>query len=89
MDPDPKTDKARREADSVPAGPDGLVPQDATQDSGGPPLFKHPRWMVGVVLIFGVLAIFAGLANPVWWLIGSPFILALAIYLWVRLATRL
>ena len=48
------------------------------------PLFPHPDWMVGVVLIFGVVALVAGLRNPVWWLIGSPLILALAIYLWVR-----
>jgi hypothetical protein len=48
------------------------------------PLFQHPQWMLGVVLIFAVTAIFAGLDNPVWWLIGSPFILVLAIYVWVR-----
>ena len=48
------------------------------------PLFQHPEWMVGVVLIFGVAAVFAGLANPVWLLIGSPCILVLAIYAWVR-----
>ena len=48
------------------------------------PLFQHPQWMVGVVLIFAVTAIVAGFGNPVWWLIGSPFILVLAIYVWVR-----
>ncbi len=40
--------------------------------------------MVGVVLIFAVVAAIAGLDNPVWLLIGSPFILVLAIYAWVR-----
>lgn len=48
------------------------------------PLFQHPEWMVGVVLIFAVIAVIAGLDNPVWLLIGSPFILVLAICAWVR-----
>jgi len=51
------------------------------------PVFQHPQWMLGVVLIFAVAAIVAGLSNPVWWLIGSPCILVLAIYLWVRFRT--
>lgn len=48
------------------------------------PLFPHPQWSVGVVMIFAVIAIFAGLENPIWLLVGSPFILALAIYVWMR-----
>jgi hypothetical protein len=44
--------------------------------------------MVGVVLIFAVLFIVAGLGHPVWLLIGSPFILALAVYAWMRLVAR-
>jgi hypothetical protein len=48
------------------------------------PMFQHPDWMVGVVLILAVCAVFAGLDNPVWLLIGSPFILVLAVYAWVR-----
>ncbi len=51
-----------------------------------PALFKHPQWMVGIVMILGVTAIVAGLSDPVWWLIGSPFILVLAILIWIRLA---
>ena len=47
-------------------------------------MFQHPEWMVGVVLIFGVAAVFAGLANPIWWLIGSPCILTFVIYTWAR-----
>lgn len=50
-----------------------------------PPAFRHPQWMVGIVLIFGVAAILAGLQNPVWFLIGAPCILVLLIWLWVRL----
>ena len=48
------------------------------------PLFQHPDWMVGVVLIFAVAAVFAGLDNPIWLLVGSPFILVFALYTWVR-----
>ena len=48
------------------------------------PLFQHPQWMVGVILVFAVAALIAGLGNPVWWLIGSPCILVLVIYTWVR-----
>ena len=48
------------------------------------PVFQHPEWMVGIVLIFGVLAIVAGLLNPVWWLAGSPFVLALADWIYGR-----
>ena len=48
------------------------------------PLFQHPDWMVGVVLIFAVAAVIAGLSNPIWWLIGSPLILVFALYTWVR-----
>jgi hypothetical protein len=37
-----------------------------------------------VVLIFAVAAVFAGLDNPIWLLVGSPFILVLALYTWIR-----
>jgi hypothetical protein len=49
------------------------------------PLFRHPRWMIGVVLVFGVVAIVAGLENPVWWLVGFPCILTLFVWIWVRM----
>src|SRR5512142_133991 len=39
------------------------------------PLFAHPPWMVGVVLALGVLAIVAGLKDPIWLLLGLPCIL--------------
>jgi len=48
------------------------------------PLIQHPQWMVGVVLVFAVAAMIAGLANPIWLLIGSPCILVFVIYTWVR-----
>jgi hypothetical protein len=52
------------------------------------PVFAHPQWMVGVVLIFGVVAILAGLNDPIWFVIGFPAILVLAVWLWVRWRTR-
>ena len=48
------------------------------------PLFHHPPWMVGVVLIFAMISVVAGLDNPIWWLVGSPFIVVFVIYTWVR-----
>ncbi len=58
--------------------------RQATPEPDERPLFQHPEWMLGVVLIFATIAVIAGLDNPVWLLIGSPFILVLAIYAWVR-----
>ena len=49
------------------------------------PVFAHPSWIVGVVLIFAVLFIAMGLVNQVWLLIGFPCILVLLIYVYVRL----
>jgi hypothetical protein len=61
-------------------------PEDpqATPEHEERPLFQHPEWMVGVVLIFAVAAVVAGLGDPIWFLIGSPFILVFVIYTWVR-----
>jgi hypothetical protein len=47
--------------------------------------FAHPQWMVGVVLIFGVAALWGGFHNPIWWLIGFPCILTLVVYIVSRL----
>jgi hypothetical protein len=52
------------------------------------PLFPHRPWMVGIVLMFGVLSIIAGLSDPIWFLLGAPCILALALFLYVRIVTR-
>ena len=60
---------------------------DESPDFLDRPVFQHPRWMLGVVLVLAVMTIVAGLGNPVWLLIGSPFILVLVIYLrvwWTR-----
>jgi hypothetical protein len=52
------------------------------------PLFPHRPWMVGIVLLFGVLSLIAGLSDPIWLLLGAPCILALALFLYVRIVTR-
>lgn len=66
--------------------PDGY-PEEAWEGAGRP-LFLHPPWTVGVVLVFAVVSLLLGLGgNPVWLLIGSPFILVLLLWLWVRIAT--
>lgn len=56
----------------------------ATPEPVERPLFQHPQWMVGVMLVFAVAAVIAGLDNPIWWLIGSPCIVILVLYTWVR-----
>lgn len=57
------------------------VPEDAEER----PVFRHPQWTVGVVLVFAVAAILAGLNDPVWFIIGAPCILTLVIWILVRL----
>ena len=52
------------------------------------PLFAHPPWMLGMVLAFAVLAIIAGLRDPIWLLLGLPFILVLVLYIYVRIIKR-
>jgi hypothetical protein len=52
------------------------------------PVFNHPPWMLGIVLILAVMAILAGLAEPIWFLLGLPCILVLALYLYVQIASR-
>jgi hypothetical protein len=49
------------------------------------PLFPHPPWMVGIVLVFAVLAILAGLSDPIWLLLGLPCILVLVLFIYVRI----
>ena len=51
------------------------------------PLFSHPPWMVGIILIFAVLSILAGLSDPIWLLLGLPCILVLALFIYVRIVT--
>jgi hypothetical protein len=57
-------------------------------DSCERPLFPHPPWTLGIVLIFGVLSVLAGISNPIWFLLGAPFILVLALFLYSRIVIR-
>ena len=51
------------------------------------PLFHHPPWMVGIMLILGVLSLLVGLlVDPFWLVMGSPAILTLLVYIGVRIA---
>ncbi len=59
-----------------------------TENSKERPLFQHPPWMVGIVLIIAVMSILAGLSDPIWLLLGLPCILVLALFIYVRLVTR-
>ena len=50
------------------------------------PMFLHPPWMVGIMLILGVLSLVVGLTlDPFWLVMGSPAILTLAVYVGVRI----
>ncbi len=57
-------------------------------DANTHPLFPHPPWTVGIVLVFAVLAILAGFNDPTWLLLGAPFILVLALFIYVRIKGR-
>ena len=61
---------------------------DCEKEPNERPLFAHPPWMVGIVLVFGVLAIMAGLSDPIWFFVGMPCILVLVLYIYVKIVTR-
>jgi hypothetical protein len=67
---------------------ENLQDPDNRPDLDERPLFPHRPWMVGIVIIFGVLSILAGLSDPIWLLLGAPFILALLLLIYVRIVTR-
>lgn len=51
--------------------------------------FPHPPWTVGLVLVAGGITLLFGiLVSPVWLVVGSPFLLALVLWLYVRLFVR-
>jgi hypothetical protein len=83
-------DRERTDApEPVPSEPrtEDRYPEEAWEGAGRP-LFLHPPWTVGVVLVFATVALLLGLGgNPVWLLIGSPFILVLVLWIWARVAT--
>lgn len=61
---------------------------DDRPDANERPLFPHPPWTVGIVLFLAVLAIIAGLSDPIWLLLGLPCILVLALFIYVKIVTR-
>jgi membrane-bound ClpP family serine protease len=61
---------------------------DDKPDAKERPMFAHPPWTVGIVLCLAVLAIIAGLSDPIWILLGLPCILVLALYIYVRIVKR-
>lgn len=78
-----------RPDDSQDVDPDADRPEDQEGDDLAEetverPFFPHPQWTVGVVLVLAVAAIFLALANPYFWIIGSPFILTLVVWVAVR-----
>lgn len=51
------------------------------------PLFQHPSWMVGIMLVLGVMSLLVGLTiDPFWLVMGGPAILTLVVYIWARVA---
>jgi hypothetical protein len=62
---------------------------DATEAGAQGSAFPHPPWTVGLVLVAGVITLLFGiLVSPVWLLVGSPFVIALFLWLYVRIFIR-
>lgn len=74
-------------------GPSQIAPSDRPEEDDDPPpldakpMFAHPRWMVGIVLILGAMFVVMGLSSPVWFLIGAPCIVVLVLWVYVRVWT--
>ena len=75
---------------TVPSDDDGDLrpaPRDADKPALSP--FPHPPWTVGLVLVGGVITLLFGiLVSPIWLLVGSPFVIALLLWLYIRLIVR-
>jgi hypothetical protein len=62
-----------------------------TAEGGEPPRspFPHPDWTVGLVLVAGVITLLFGvLVRPIWLVVGSPFLIALGLWLYVKVFVR-
>ena len=72
------------------AGADGTARDgEPDQDDSAASPFPHPPWTVGLVLVAGVITLLFGvLVSPVWLLVGSPFVIALVLWLYVRIFVR-
>ena len=84
MTPDSKEPIEEEREQPLPGETDGIDEEELDPHPPERPLFPHPQWTVGVVMVFAFISIFAGLKNPIWFLIGSPFIIAMLIFFWVR-----
>jgi hypothetical protein len=62
--------------------------KDNKQDLNERPLFPHPPWTLGIILMLAVLSIIAGLSDPIWLLLGLPCIIVLVLFIYVRIVTR-
>lgn len=84
----PEPDATTADGDGPTAVGDG--PTVATgNEPPGPSPFPHPPWTVGLVLVAGGITLLFGiLVNPIWLLVGSPFVLAFFLWLYVRLFVR-
>jgi hypothetical protein len=79
----PSDDPRDDDAPGVPAP----APLDEIDDLRSP--FPHPPWTVNLVLVAGVITLLFGiLVNPIWLVVGSPFVLALLLWLYIRLFAR-
>lgn len=76
--PEPEDDRDGRWDEEPEEGLDFEPPWDRS-------LYPHPEWTVGLVLVAaGITLIFGLLVDPIWLLVGSPFLLVLVLWLWVR-----
>ena len=80
----------RRQHDSEATDEQGADP--SYEELGGeaaPSPFPHPPWTLGLVLVAGVITlIFGVLVNPIWLGVGAPFLIALVLWLYVKLVVR-
>jgi len=68
---------------------DDLRPAAGDADGPAPTAFPHPPWTVGLVLVGGVITLLFGiLVSPIWLLVGSPFVITLLLWLYIRLVVR-
>ena len=75
---------------TIPSDDDGDLHEAAGDiDESVPSPFPHPPWTVGLVLVGGGITLLFGiLVSPIWLLVGSPFVIALFLWLYIRLFVR-
>ncbi len=67
-------------------GIDEARQEEGTEAESQPSPFPHPPWTVGVVLILGGVSLLFGiLVRPIFLAVGSPFIIVLLLWLYVKL----